>query len=104
MKVQAPQALNLQLKVDEGELEAICLAREIRAAAVLMDDRAGRAAAQSIGLTVIGTVGLLEAAAVRGWLDLPDVLGRLRQTNVRLDPKLVAAALDRDKHRGTSET
>ena len=43
--VQAPKTLNLSLDVDAGELEAICLAREIKAVALLMDDRAGRSAA-----------------------------------------------------------
>ena len=43
--VQTPKTLNLSLEVDAGEMEAICLAREINAAAVLMDDRAGRSAA-----------------------------------------------------------
>ena len=38
--VQTPKTLNLSLDVDAGELEAICLAQEIKAAAVLMDDRA----------------------------------------------------------------
>ena len=45
-----------------GELEAICLA-QIKAAAVLMDDRAGRNAAIHCGLAVIGTIGLLEQSA-----------------------------------------
>jgi predicted nucleic acid-binding protein len=69
--VQTPKTLNLSLDVDAGELEAICLAQEIKAAAVLMDDRAGRSAAVQCGLAVIGTVGLLEQAAARGLLDLP---------------------------------
>jgi predicted nucleic acid-binding protein len=76
-------------------LEAICLAREIHAAAILIDDRAGRSAAVQYGLQVIGTLGLLESAAMRGWIDLPQVLERLQRTNTRLDPKLVAAALER---------
>jgi predicted nucleic acid-binding protein len=66
-----PKSLNLSLDVDAGELEAICLACEIKAAAVLMDDRAGRSAAVHCGLAVIGTIGLLEQAAARGLLDLP---------------------------------
>lgn len=97
--VQAPHTLNRKLDVDAGELEAISLAQEIHAAAILMDDRAGRAAAQLCGLAVIGTVGLLEQAAERGLVDLPDVIARLQQTNARLDPKLLLAALDRDKAR-----
>lgn len=97
--VQKPNSLNLKLDVDAGELEAICLAQEIKAAAVLMDDRAGRAAAQQCGLAVVGTIGLLEQAAGRGLLELPDVMARWQQTNARLDPRLILAALDRDKTR-----
>ena len=97
--VQTPTTVNLSLDVDAGELEAICLAKEIKADAVLMDDRAGRSAAVHCGLAVIGTVGLLEQAAARGLLDLPQAMERLRQTNVRLDPRLIQAALDRDKAR-----
>jgi len=97
--VQTPKAINLKLDVDAGELEAICLAQEIKAAAVLMDDRAGRNAAIHCGLAVIGTVGLLEQAAARGLLDLPQAMERLRQTNARLDSRLIDAALERDKAR-----
>ena len=97
--VQAPKALNLSLDVDAGELEAICLAREIKAVAVLMDDRAGRSAAIHCGLAVIGTIGLLEQAAARRLLELPDTMDRLRETNARLDPELIRAALHRDKVR-----
>jgi predicted nucleic acid-binding protein len=80
-------------------LEAICLAQEIKAAAILMDDRAGRNAAIHCGLAVIGTIGLLEQASARGLLDLPQVMERLRQTNARLDPDLIRGALERDKAR-----
>lgn len=88
--------MNLTLDVDAGELEAICLAQEIHAAAILMDDRAGRSAAIHCGLAVVGTIGLLEQAAMRGIIELPPTLTRLRQTNARLDPELIQAALARD--------
>ena len=94
--VQSPKSLNLKLNVDAGELEAICLAQEIHAAAILMDDRAGRTAAVHCGLAVVGTIGLLEQAAARGLIELPPTLARLRQTNARLDPELIQAALARD--------
>ena len=97
--VQTPKSINLVLDLDAGELEAICLAQEIKAAAVLIDDRAGRKAAIHCGLAVIGTVGLLEQASARGLLDLPQVMERLRQTNARLDPDLIRGALERDKAR-----
>lgn len=94
--VQSPTKLHLKLNVDAGELEAICLAQEIHAAAILMDDRAGRTAAMHCGLAVVGTLGLLEQAALRRLIELPPALARLRQTNIRLDPELIQAALARD--------
>lgn len=97
--VQSPKTTNLTLDVDAGELEAICLAQEIHADAVLMDDRAGRNAAIQCGLAVVGTIGLLEQAAARGLIELPPALARLRQTNARLDPDLIRDALARDKAR-----
>jgi len=99
VSVQAPKTVNPALDVDAGELEAICLAQEISATAILMDDRAGRSAAIRCGLAVIGTLGLLEQAAARGLVDLPQIMERLTQTNARLDPDLVRAALERDQAR-----
>lgn len=97
--VQPPKVINLALDVDAGELEAICLAREIHADAVLMDDRAGRNVAIQCGLAVVGTVGLLESAAASGLIDLPSTLARLRQTNARLDPEIIRSAIARDQAR-----
>ena len=97
--VQSPKTLDLTLDVDAGELEAICLAQEVHADAVLMDDRAGRNAAIHCGLAVVGTVGLLEQAAARGLIELTPAMARLRQTNARLDPDLIRAALARDQAR-----
>ncbi|MDE3068708.1 MAG: DUF3368 domain-containing protein [Verrucomicrobiota bacterium] len=97
--VQSPKTVNLALDVDAGELEAICLAQEIQADAVLMDYRAGRNAAIHCGLAVVGTIGLLEQAAARGLIELPQAMERLRQTNARLDAELIHAALERDKAR-----
>lgn len=101
--VQTPKTVNLKLDVDAGELEAICLAQEIHADAVLMDDRAGRNAAIQCGLAVVGTIGLLEQAAARGLIELTPALARLCQTNARLDPELIRAALARDQTRKQSQ-
>ena len=97
--VQGPKIVNLALDVDAGELEAICLAQEIHADAVLMDDRAGRNAAMHCGLAVVGTIGVMEQAAAHGLINLPTALARLCQTNARLDPELIRAALARDQAR-----
>jgi predicted nucleic acid-binding protein len=101
--VQAPSKVDPLLDLDPGEREAICLAEEIHAAAILMDDQAGRVAARRRGLAVTGTVGVLELAAARNLVELPAVLGRLQQTNARLDPDLVRAAIERDTARQERE-
>jgi hypothetical protein len=41
----------------------------------------------------------LEKAAARGLIELPAALARLRQTNARLDPELISAALARSQAR-----
>ena len=97
--VQAPASIDLALNVDAGELEAICLARELKADAVLIDDYAGRNAATRCGLAVVGTIGLLEQASKRGLVDLPQVMELLRRTNARINPDLIRAALERDRAR-----
>ncbi|MDB6023098.1 MAG: hypothetical protein JWQ04_2955, partial [Pedosphaera sp.] len=82
-----------------GEIEALQLAMEIRAGGVLMDDLDGRKAARSLGLTVIGTIGLLERAAEKGLLALPETVTKLRRTNFFISPELLDAALERDRVR-----
>ena len=42
MTVRAPTILHAALEMDEGERDAIGLAREVGAAAILLDDRKGR--------------------------------------------------------------
>jgi predicted nucleic acid-binding protein len=61
-----PQILSASLGL--GESEAISLALEIHAAWIILDDRPARRLAQALGLTVIGTLGLLLAAKRRGYL------------------------------------
>jgi predicted nucleic acid-binding protein len=97
--VQKPATLDHSLNLDRGEIEAVCLARETKAPAILIDDLKGRNAALRCGLLVTGTIGVLDAAAARGWIDLPAAMARLRRTNMRLDPVIIALALERDRAR-----
>jgi len=46
-------------KIGDGEREAIALAKELSADAILIDDRDGAAEARKNGLTVIGTLTIL---------------------------------------------
>jgi len=64
-----------------------------------MDDLDGRRAAQALGLTVIGTVGLLERAAEKELLDLREAVAKLRRSNFFISPEVLDAALERDRLR-----
>jgi hypothetical protein len=81
-------------QLGRGEVEAILLAKQLQAM-LLTDDSDGRAVAESIGLRVSGTVGvLIRAKAQRHVQQLKRLLDRLRrETNLRISEDLIAAAL-----------
>lgn len=66
-----------------GELEAMALAEELHADALLIDDSDGRQEAVRRQLPVLGTLRVLADAAAEKLIDLPDVVHRLRQTSFR---------------------
>ncbi len=80
-------------QLDPGERAAIALAASVSADAVLMDDRAGVAAARARGLEAFGTLGLLQRAARRRLVDLPGALARLVATNFHIRQELLDALL-----------
>jgi len=84
----------------EGEREAIILAQQHRPEALLlMDEGKGRREALRRNLRITGTLGVLNDAASRGWVDLPSAFERLRQTTFRASPSLLQSFLDRDRER-----
>ncbi len=83
------------ISLDEGEADAIILALSLHAELVLMDDRAGVAAARSKGLTVAGTLGILDVAASRGLIDIAVAVSRLKATNFRYRSELLDALIAR---------
>jgi len=82
-----------------GEREAIVLAEQLGASAVILDERAARQEASRRGLLVTGTLGVLDKAAERGLLDLGEAFERLRQTTFRASQELYQRFLDRDVER-----
>lgn len=87
-------------RIGDGEREAIALAIELKADAVLIDDRDGTQEARRQSLIAVGTVNLLERAAEKGLLDLAETLDRLSQTSFRFPPsEIVDAMLERDRKR-----
>lgn len=80
--------------LDAGEAEVIALAREVVADRVVMDDLAGRRYARRLGLPLVGTLGLLLAARLRGEISsLADEIERLQQAGFYASKALVTAVL-----------
>jgi predicted nucleic acid-binding protein len=86
LEVRAPSSVESIPALHSGEAAAIALARELRADRVILDEKRGRKAATERHLRVIGTVGILEAAAERGLLDLEQAFEEVKQTDFWLKP------------------
>jgi hypothetical protein len=73
-----------------GEMSTIHLGKELGANLVLLDDYKARKLAKAEDLELLGSVGLLEAFYVRGYLnDLRTVFRQLLTHDVYIDPRLL---------------
>jgi len=80
--------------LDEGERTAITLALA-RQAVLLIDDRIGRRQAVALGLTVIGTLGILLSAKRRGEVHaIAPMLGQFHAVGYFISPALAERALE----------
>ncbi len=79
-----------------GERDAIRLAQELSADAILLDDEKPRVQAKRLGLRVVGTIGILEISANRGLIkDLALVHQQLRLTDFYVSQSVLADSLTR---------
>ncbi len=99
LEILAPKSINPRLALGAGECEAISLAAELRADAVLIDERRASTAAVSLGLRVTGTLGVLLLAHDKGRINLLDTITKLRATTFRGSDTLFDAMLRRSTHR-----
>lgn len=79
--------------LDQGEQATITLAQTLQADLVIIDERLGRQTARDRQLSVIGTLGILDEAAARGWINLREALAQLQQTNFRVSRRIVETLL-----------
>ena len=93
LQVRKTRTTDSELKLSGGEREAVLLAEEIQADLLLMDERTGRREASKRNLAVIGTLGIIRAAAQHGMLDPNEAVRRLTQTTFRASPKLLRLLL-----------
>jgi predicted nucleic acid-binding protein len=80
----AVSTLNIRLGV--GESACLILAIELGADLIVLDDRSARLEAQSLGLKISGTVGVLLRADKKGMIDFGTSLDELLATGFRLHP------------------
>lgn len=82
-------------KIHQGEREVILLAQQMDADLVLIDDRGGRRAAEQRALNVAGLLRVLEYGAIEEYIDLPQILEALLETNFNIQHRLIREMLER---------
>src|ERR1700733_7404230 len=69
--------------LDLGERAALALAAVRQPSVLLIDERAGTEIARAQGFAVTGTLGVLDEAARRRLISLPEAIERLKRTSFR---------------------
>lgn len=77
------------IHLDAGERDAILLAEELGADQLIIDESRGRLDAKRRRLPFTGTLGILQAGAKQGLLDLKIAVGRLRQTSFHISQDIL---------------
>ena len=99
LHVVEPRIVDHSLGIDVGEAQAIALAREMHADAILIDDLRGRVVVERMGLRPFGTLAILESASIRGLVDLQRALDDLEETNFRAPKDRILEMRGRDRAR-----
>lgn len=84
------------LSVDKGEASAITLALELTDCLLIIDDIKGRKLAQQLGLSIIGTMGVVVDAKLAGIItSVKPILDKIKATNFRITDQLEQLILTR---------
>lgn len=86
----------IEASVDKGEASAIALAIELDDCLLIIDDLKGRKFANQIGLTIIGTIGVIVDAKLAGIIpSVKPILTKIKSTNFRITEELEAIIMKR---------
>lgn len=96
LAIRSPTQPVLSLGLGPGETQAITLALELQPRFLFIDESKGRRIAQSQGIRVIGTLGILELAHRTGLANLAHTLPKLLATDFLIHPSLVSQLLRRN--------
>ena len=82
--------------MDKGEASTIDLAIELDDCLLIIDDLKGRKFTNKIGLTIIGTIGVIVDAKLAGIINsIKPILTKIKPTNFRITEQLEAIILKR---------
>jgi predicted nucleic acid-binding protein len=98
LQIHPPVSVEELNDLQAGERETILLAEELMSDLVVLDDLAARKTAKERGLEVTGLLGVLDRAALKGLIDLPGAIEKLRGTGFHAAPWLLKELLDRHTH------
>ncbi len=99
LEVRTAQTITSFDDLGPGESEAIALALEIHADAILIDDRAAVAIASRLGLLSLGTLGVLDLAAEKELVDIPTMVAALAKTSFHMSQQLIEQLVRNDEVR-----
>ncbi len=86
----------IEASLDKGEASAIALAIELDDCLLIIDDLKGRKFAHQLGLTIIGTIGVIVDAKLAGIIpSVKPILSKIKSTNFRLTQQLELLILKR---------
>jgi predicted nucleic acid-binding protein len=104
LRIRAPYGIVEVPGLGRGETEAIALAEELNADAILIDERDGSRIARQRGIAVVGTLAVLAKAVAQNLVDHDEIANRLSQTNFRGPMDLFGKLVDEFRKRDIEGT